>query len=58
MVGKEAIEQEGIDDDQDQGEETRYAECVLNRDALMHSIRVLKGNIAEGEVLVERFDRI
>jgi hypothetical protein len=52
MVRKQAIDEEGIDDDQDEREEAGDAEGILDGNALVDGVRVLEGVIAEGEVLV------
>lgn len=52
---EQAIDEKGIDDDQDEWEEAGDAEGILDGNALVDGVRVLEGDVAEGEVLVVRF---
>lgn len=58
VVREEAIEEEGVDDDEDKGEEAGDGEGVGDWDALVHGVWVLEGDVCEGEVLVEGFDGV
>lgn len=58
MVREQAIEEEGVDDDQDEGEQAGYAEGPRDWDAFVDGIGVLEGDVVDGEVLVEGFDGV
>lgn len=55
---KEAIEEEGIEDNQAQREYAGDTEGDGNGDSLVLGVGVLEGGVGEGEVLVEGFDAI
>lgn len=55
---EQAIDEESIDDDQDEWEEAGDAEGILDGNALMDGVRVLEGDVAEGEVLVVRLQGV
>lgn len=45
MVRKEAIDDEGIDGDDDKGEGQRDQQGFLDGDALLHGIGILQANV-------------
>lgn len=57
-VGEDAIDEEGVDDDQDEGECAGDAEGVGDWDALVDGVGVLQGIILQGKVLVVRFEGV
>lgn len=58
MVREQAIDEKGIDDDQDEREKAGDAEGILDGNALVDGVRVLEGDVAEREVLVVRFEGV
>lgn len=58
MVREQAIDPEGVDNDQDQGKDARDGKSEGDRNTLVHGVRVLEGDVAEGEVLVEWLDGV
>lgn len=58
MVREQSIDKERVDDDEDKGESTGYAEGVVDGDPFVHSVGILEGGILEGEMLVVGFDRV
>lgn len=58
IVREQAIDEEGVDYNQGQGESAGDAEGVGDGDALVHGVGVLDGDVLEGEVLVVGFDGI
>lgn len=58
MVGEQAIEEKGVDDNEDEGKGTGYAEGVGDRDAFVDGVGVLKRDVGEGKVLVVGFDGV
>lgn len=55
---EQAIDEKGIDDDQDEREKAGDAEGILDGNALVDGVRVLEGDVAEREVLVVRFEGV
>lgn len=58
IVREQAIDEEGVDYNQGQGESAGDAEGVGDGDALVHGVGVLDGDVLEGEVLMVGFDGI
>jgi len=58
VVGKQAIEEEGINDDEGEREGTGDAESVGDGDALVDGVGVLERDVGEGEVLMVGFDGV
>ena len=58
MVRKQAIDKQGVEDDDDEWESTGDAEGVRHGNAFMYGVRILDGDVIEGEVLVKGLDRV
>lgn len=58
MMGEQAIDEERVDDDQGEGKGSGDTEGVGDWNTFVDSVRVLKGVVLEGEVLVVRFEGI
>lgn len=58
VVREEAIEEEGVDDYEDEGEEAGDGEGVGYGDAFVDGVGVLEGDVSEGEVLVVGFNGV
>jgi len=58
VVGKEAIDEEGVDGDDHHGEAKGEREGLLDRHMFVFGVWILDGNVSQGEVLVVRFDRV
>ena len=58
MMRQEAVEQERIYNDDDGGYQAGYAHGCLHGNALVNGIRVLEGDVLQGEVLAERLDPV
>lgn len=57
-MGEDAIDEEGVDNDQDEGEGAGDAEGVGDWDALVDGVGVLQGVVLEGKVLVVGFEGV
>lgn len=55
---EKAIEEEGVNDDEEEGKEAGDGEGVGDGDAFVDGVWVLEGEVSEGEVLVEGFDGV
>lgn len=55
---EEAIEEEGVDDDEKEGEEAGDGEGIYDWDAFVDGVGVLEGGACKGEVLVVGLDRV
>jgi hypothetical protein len=58
VVGEQAIEEEGVDDNEDERKSTGNAEGVGDGDALVDGVRILERDVGEGKVLVVGFDGV
>jgi hypothetical protein len=58
IVRKQAIDEQGVDDNEDQWETAGYAYGIGHGDAFMYGVRILDGDVVEGEVLVVRLNRV
>lgn len=58
MVRKQAIDKQGVEDDENEWESTGDAEGVRHGNTFMYGVRILDGDVGEGEVLVEGLDRV
>lgn len=58
MVRKQAIDDQGVDNNEDEWESSGDAEGISHGDAFMYGIRILDGDVVEGEVLVEGLDLV
>lgn len=58
MVRKEAIDKEGVDQDDHHGKTTGKCDGLADRDGFVYGVRILKGDIIQGEVLMVRLDRV
>jgi hypothetical protein len=58
VVGEQAIEEEGVDDNEDERKGTGNAEGVGDWDALVDGVGILERDVGEGKVLVVGFDGV
>lgn len=58
IVREQAINEQGVDDNESEWESTGDAEGIGHGDAFMDGVRILNGCVGEGEVLVERLNRV
>lgn len=58
IVRKQAIDEQGVDDNKNQWENAGYAYGIGHRDPFMYGIRILDGDVVEGEVLVVGLDLV